>query len=152
MGCETLRQAAKVAQRLAGDDAEVDVHVSLGGLEDLCDDAVELGQQSDAKAVAAIRLRRIAARALSAAGFAAADIGYLVGLPRGSAKHLLVGPLDAPWMAAGHAPPLERPLTPADTVRSGNRRVFVVMVTPHKGRWLVHLEGGPQIRASLAFA
>lgn len=149
---ETLRQAATAAQRLVGDDVEIDVQISFGGLEDQCADAVELGAQSDAKAVEAIRMRRIAARALSAAGFPPADIGYLVGLPRGSAKHLLDGPLDAPWMGAGLAPPLERPPALADTARPGNRRIFVVLVTPHEGRWLVHLEAGPQVRATLGFA
>ncbi len=83
--CETLRQGAKVAQRLVGGDADVDVQYSLRGLEDLCTDAVELGEQSDAKAAEAIRLRRIAARALIA-GIAIADIGYLMGLHRESAK------------------------------------------------------------------
>lgn len=80
--CETLRQAPKIARRLAGPDVEPDVQVSLGGLEDLCADAVELAEQSDAKSVEAIRLRRITARALNAAGIAAADIGYLMGLRR----------------------------------------------------------------------
>lgn len=90
MGCDMLRQTEGVARRLVGDDVAVDVQVSLGGLEDPCADAVELGEQSDARSVEAIRLRRIAARALNAAGIATADIGYLMGLRRESAKHLLV--------------------------------------------------------------
>ena len=99
-----------------------------------------------------MRLRRIAARTLSAAGIATADIGYLMGLRRESAKHLLTGPLGSPWMAAGHAPPLERPPVRTATASLGNRRVLVVVVTRHEGRWVVHLEEGPQTRASLAYA
>jgi hypothetical protein len=152
MGCETLRQADGVARRLVDDDVDVDVQVSLGGLEDLCVDAVDLGEQSDASSVVAIRLRRIAARALSTAGIRTADIGYLMGLRRESAKHLLSGPFDSPWMVAGHAPPLKRPAVPPASASPGNRRVVAAVVTRDGSRWHVHLEDEPQPRASLAYA
>lgn len=53
---------------------EFDLQVRLGGLEDLCADAVELGQRSDAASVDAIRLRRRAALTLTAAGIRRTDV------------------------------------------------------------------------------
>jgi hypothetical protein len=59
----------------------VDLQVTPGGLEDLCAEAVELGEQADALALEAMRLRRTAAKALSAAGIRTADVGYFTCRP-----------------------------------------------------------------------
>jgi len=53
------------ARRLPG---AFDLQVSLGGLEDLCTDAVDLGQAADTAHITALKLRRVAVRALTAAG------------------------------------------------------------------------------------
>lgn len=142
-----------MATRRAG--GPIDLQVKIGGLEDLCADAVELGDQSDELTVEAIRQRRVTARALDGAGIRRTDIAYLMGIPQNSLKHLLAVPLDSPWMSTGHAPPspFPQPLQPNLTAGS-TRRMTAVAATRDGTGWHVHLGDGrqPARRTSLVHA
>ncbi len=145
------------AQTLAARRLEVpfDLQVDLGGLEDLCADAVELGERSDALTIQAIRARRIAARALAEAGIRGTDIAFLMGMAPYTAKLLLSVPIDTLWMATGQAPPrrFPRPTEPSPSA-SATRPVTAIRATRDGIGWLVHLDTGrpPVRRISLAHA
>jgi len=151
----TLKTAEAMASRRVG-GGSIDLQIALGGLEDLCADAVELGEQSEALAVEALKARRLAAQALSGAGIRTADVGYLMGIEPSSVKHLLTVPIDTPWMAAGHAPPTHRPsaISDAPSKPGTTHRVVVVVVTRSGNGWLVHINPGrrPTGRTTLALA
>jgi hypothetical protein len=148
----TLKTAETTAGRHA--DGPIDLQVSLGGLEDLCADAVELGEQSDALAVEALRLRRVAAQTLSAAGIRTADAGYLMGIAQDSVKHLLDVPIDTPWMSTTHAPPTPIPPPARPSAPGTTRDIVPVMVTRSGSGWHVHVNPGrrPVGRTSLVRA
>jgi hypothetical protein len=135
-------------------DGGYDLQVRLGGLEDVCADAVELGTRSDALTVEAIRLRRRTARVLTEAGMRMTDVAYLMGIPQDVAKHLLDVPVESPWMAVGHAPPTPIHKPPAATVTGGTREMTAVMATQTENGWHVHLNPGrrPTTRTSLVHA
>jgi hypothetical protein len=127
------------ARRLAGG---FDLQVSLGGLEDLCADAVELGEAADTAHVTALKLRRVAVRTLKRAGCTPVDVGYLTGIPTDTVDNLLRVPIESPWMNAGttpwpRRPQLQAPTTPA----AGTRRVVAAVVTPAGSSWDLHLAG-----------
>lgn len=141
--CGSLRRAEIVAQRLTGPGVAIDVQVSVDGLEDLCADAVELGRDSDAAAIQALRLKRLAVRALTRAGVKQADIGYLLGISTERADDMRSEPVDSPWMARGQTPWRPRPdLTVPEPAIPGSRRVVAVVVTraPAKTTWFLHLD------------
>lgn len=149
----TLVTAQAMAGRRLG--VPFDLQVSLGGLEDLCSDAIELGEQSDALTIQAIRQRRTTARALAQAGIRRTDIAYLMCLGPRSIGHLLSVPIDSPWMATGHAPPspFPRPSEPSPSVGT-TRQMTAIVATRDGTGWHVHLKPGrrPTGRTSLVHA
>jgi len=153
--CGSLRRAEIVAQRLTGPDVAIDVQVSVDGLEDLCADAVELGRESDAASIQALRLKRLAVRALTRAGVKQADIGYLLGISTERADDMRSEPVDSPWMARGQTPWRPRPdLTVPEPAIPGSKRVVAVVVTraPAKTTWFLHLDDEPERVRTLAVA
>lgn len=144
------------AQTMVGRRVEgaFDLQVRLGGLENLCADAVELGEESDALTVVALRLRRQTARALTEAGIRRTDVAYLMGIPPGSVAHLLAVPIDSPWMATGHAPPSPFPQSRQVSTSVGTNQVTAVVVTRDVTGWHVHPNPGrrPTGRTSLVHA
>jgi len=127
------------ARRLAGG---FDLQVSLGGFEDLCADAVELGQAADIAHITALKLRRVAVRSLTAAGCTPVDIGYLTGIPTETVDNLLRVPVETPWMNAGTTPWRRRPQLQAPAApAAGTRRVVAAVVTPAGSSWDLHLAG-----------
>lgn len=149
----TLASARALVERRVAE--EFDLQVALGGLEDLCADAVDLGQRSDASTIDALRLRRRVALALTAVGIRKTDVAYLTGIASGSVAHLLSVPIESPWMSAGHAPPTPFPQQRVDvTWTAGTRRITAVVATRDGSGWHVHLNGGsrPTRRTSLVHA
>jgi len=126
--------------------AGFDLQVSLGGLEDLCTDAVELGQAADAAHITALKLRRIAVRALKVAGCKPVDISYLTGIPTETVDNLLRVPVETPWMTTGTTPWRPRPQLQAAAAAGGTRRVAAAVVTPAGSSWDLHLAGDEQPR------
>lgn len=139
----TLAAVRARASKVLGGVVEVEVRV--GGLEDLCADAVETGEQADAAFVTALRLRRRTARLLCDAGLSRADCGYLMGLDRNAIKHLLSVPVDSPWMDTGATPfrgrPGRRDIPPA--VGIGGRRIGVAVVSRAGNGWWLHVDPEP---------
>lgn len=136
-------------------DVPLVLHVALGGLEDLCADAVEQGREADALTIDAIRARRVAARALNAAGIRKTDIAYLMGVAPYSVGHLLAVPIDSPWMATKHAPPSPFPRASEPSPSAGTTRQMTAIVATRDGTgWLVHVDAGgpPTRRTSLVHA
>lgn len=140
-----------VARRVEG---AFDLQVQLGGLEDLCEDAVELGEQSDASTLEALRLRRATARALAEAGIRKTDVAYLMGIQPDSVAHLLAVPVETAWMKTGHSPPTPFPRPREATTAAGTRRMTAVVATRNGTSWHVHLKAGrrPTGRTSLVHA
>jgi hypothetical protein len=136
----TLATARTAIARRIG--AGFDLQVRLGGLEDLCADAVDLGQRSDQSMIEAIRLRRQVAIALTEAGLRRTDVAYLMSIPPDTVAHLLTVPIDSPWMTAGHSPPTPFPRVPPAVKDVGLRRFAVVLATRDGTGWQVHLNAG----------
>jgi len=118
-----------------------DLQVDLGGLEDLCADAVDLGQAADAAHITALKLRRVAVRTLKDAGCTHVDIGYLTGIPTETVDNLLRVPVETPWMTTGTTPWRRRPRLHDPPPSGGTRRVVAAMVTPAGSSWDLHLAG-----------
>lgn len=124
-------------------DGLFDPQVRLSGLEDLCADAVDLGQRSDAATIDAIRARRRAALALTVAGIRRTDVAHLMGIPSDAIAHLLAVPIDSPWMTVGHAPPTAFPRQQQEVARTdGTRQMAAVVATRDGTGWQVHLSAG----------
>lgn len=120
-----------------------DLQVRLGGLEDLCADAVDLGQRSDAATVAAMRLRRRMALALTAAGIRRTDVAYLMGIASRSVAHLLAVPVDSAWMTAGQAPPTAFPRRRKELARTDRTHQMTVVIVTREGTgWDVQMDVG----------
>lgn len=120
-----------------------DLQARLGGLEDLCADAVDLGQRSDAATVKAIQLRRRTALALTAAGIRRTDVAYLMGITSGAIAHLLAVPIDSPWMTTGHAPPAAFPRRPQEVASTaGTHQMTAVVATRDGTGWQLQLNAG----------
>jgi len=135
-------------------DGAFDLQVRLGGLEDLCADAVELDQRSDGLAVEALRLRRRTARSLTEAGIRTTDIAYLMGIPSGvgraPAGRADRQPLDDQW---------PRATKPAAAVGPGQLAGNCSAADRDRGDWNgpgwhVRLDPGgqPAVRTSLVHA
>jgi len=119
-----------------------DLQVDLGGLEDLCADAVDLGQAADAAHITALKLRRVAVRTLKDAGCTHVDIGYLTGIPTETVDNLLRVPVETSWMTTGTTPWRRRPhLHEPRPPAGGTRRVVAAVVTPAGSSWDLHLAG-----------
>ncbi len=126
------------ARRMTG---AFDLQVRLGGLEDLCADAVDLGQAADAAHITALKRRRVAVRTLKGASCTPVDIGYLTGIPTETVDNLLTVPIETSWMTTGATPWRRHPHLQEPPPPGGTRQVVAAVVTPAGSSWDLHLTG-----------